>query len=215
MGGDGASQVFNESAKRDGKISAEDPYVGTLIPNADGSFDHFTQAHIKYHFPGAMDGESTAFFNSGYMGNLQYMEEPNGNRLTPTYDGGGNITAHTDRRGIPSRMTSVTQHRGAADLVTAFGYDENGNRRFVRNAKGQETNVTYDSLDRPRTVQFPSAATIGPVQQQYDYDPEGNVTSVSETAAAAVSRAATREPTTTATASRRRPSRRTAPASGA
>ena len=96
-GGDGSGQRF-KAATPTGylKMKAEKPYHGSLFRNADGSLDYYTSAHVRYHFPGALGLNSFNFYDQSYMGNLEYIEEPNGNRLTLAYDPQGRMVSVTD-----------------------------------------------------------------------------------------------------------------------
>src|SRR6185295_13499664 len=67
-GGDGSGQSFKAlSAAGALTMAAEKPYHGTLVRNADGSFDYFTKTRIRFHFPGAYEVNSFNFYDQSYM----------------------------------------------------------------------------------------------------------------------------------------------------
>jgi RHS repeat-associated protein len=170
--GDGAGQTFPEASLKDGKVGALDPHQGSLVPNADGSVDYFTKAHVKYHFPGAIDESSPGFYNGAYMGNLQYVEEPNGNRLTLAYDAKGRMTRVTDSSNraldftyelaetpFVGVMSAASRNDISCTNRSQFGLVRN---RFLRAEVGKAWRITR--------VKGP-----GGLEVSYEYDADGNL----------------------------------------
>ncbi|HEX8184497.1 MAG TPA: DUF6531 domain-containing protein, partial [Blastocatellia bacterium] len=140
IGGEGNGQSFSEmDLNARGETQARAPYRGKLRKNADGSFEYFTKTNIKYHFQQAFDLDSDMLFNQGYMGNLDYIEEPNGNRLTLAYDGQGRMAAVTDSS---QRKLEFTYEQALTPLVgvidTGNGLNQTINcrsRSFLRSLR--------------------------------------------------------------------------------
>ncbi|MDT7780152.1 MAG: hypothetical protein QOC99_2664 [Acidobacteriota bacterium] len=204
VGGDGAGQTFPEASKHDGKINAEDPYQGSLVPNADGSIDYFTKSHVKYHFAGALLEDSPGFYNFSYMGNLQYMEEPNGNRLTLTYDSKGRMTRVTDSSNRALDFTYALAETPFVGVMTAtsgndisctnkkqfglvrnrFVHAEVGKAWHITQIKGPgglEVDYTYNDVDgNLETVTRSGADTLSLTTEdsiwEYGYGPPPGTT---------------------------------------
>ena len=185
-GGDGGGQLFLESKASGGKIEAEDPHQGTLVRNTDGSFDYLTKYQTRYHFPGAMEEDDTNYFNLAYMGNLQYMEEPNGNRLTLTYDAQGRMTRVTDssNRALDftyeqanTPLVGVIAPTGSAISCTNRGQFGLVRRRFLRAEVGKAWRI--------KQVKGP-----GGLKLDYTYDTDyGNLVRVERAGEDTISRA--------------------------
>ncbi len=70
------------------------------------------------------------------------------------------------------RLASVTQYMGNGDhLVTQYGYDHNGNRITVRDARDMTTVFRYDGLNR----MWRRIDARGVVTQEYRFDEAGNL----------------------------------------
>jgi len=175
IGGEGGGQVFNEAQlQANGRVSAESPYQGTLVRVADG-FDYLTKGRVKYHFAQAMDAGTSAFFDFGYMGNLSYIEEPNGNRISLSYDAEGRMVRATDSSG---RSLNYQYELAETPLVGSIDVVLNSTscqskarlgimrRRFLQAQVGKAWHIT--KITGP-----------GGVEIEYEYDPTiGNLTSV-------------------------------------
>lgn len=173
-GGDGSGQEFDERFGFPDFIAATPPFQGTLYPNADGSFDYFTKARVKYHFPGALEETRPAYVSSGYMGNLEYIEEPNGNRLRLDYDAQGRMVKVSDSSDRSLFFTYEQAESPFAGLVTPtsaggisctnkeqFGLVRN---RFIKAEVGMAWRIL--SVDGP-----------GGLRLEYTYDADGNLES--------------------------------------
>lgn len=148
-GGEGTGNAFTNPhtdpllAARFGVDNASlffDPQIGyhsTLIHTPDGAFDFFTKAHVRYHFE--RDGVATG---ERYL--LQYIEEPNGNRITLTYrhdmpsatavvstvadSAGRALIFEYDYIVLAPRLTKLTAQVGSGlDIVVTYTYDQWGN----------------------------------------------------------------------------------------
>lgn len=90
--GEGSLKIFKEaSINSENIMKAEAPGRGSLAKNADGSFDYITLTQTKYHFRTALLNSPNDAINVGYMGNLDYIEERNKNRITLKYDSSGRL----------------------------------------------------------------------------------------------------------------------------
>jgi RHS repeat-associated protein len=92
IGGEGGNQTFLQSKLENGEIKAEAPFLGKLVKNADGTFDYFTKSQTKYHFRQPVEQGSP----NVYLGNLEYIEDTNRNRITLSYDTFGRVSSVTD-----------------------------------------------------------------------------------------------------------------------
>lgn len=174
VGGDGSGQTFKAPVISGyAVITAEKPYHGTLVRNSDGSFDYFSKEYVKYHFPGALELSSYDYYEKAYMGNLAYMEAPDGNRLQLSYDSLGRMTSVTDSS---SRSLNFEYEPGAspfAGVVAASNATSNTacvpsnkfNRivnRFVRAQVGQAWLISK--------ITGPGGLIV-----EYKYDADGNL----------------------------------------
>jgi RHS repeat-associated protein len=184
-GGDGGGQLFREDKESGGRIEAEDPHQGTLVKNPDGSFEYFTKAHVRYHFPGAMAEDDTNYFNLSYMGNLQYMEEPNGNRLTLTYDMQGRMTHVTDSS---DRSLAFTYEQAETPLVGAIA--PSGGSISCTN-KGQLGLVRARFLRAGvgKAWRIIKMVAPGGLNISYEYDADGNLEHVTRSGEDSISTA--------------------------
>lgn len=118
IGGEGGGQYFKEANLRGNEIQAEAPYLGRLVKNGDGSFDYFTKTQVKYHFIQPFESGSSKI----YLGNLQYIEEPNKNRITFSYDASQRLASVTDSSG---RRKLIFEYEGANNIFTGIDVGEN------------------------------------------------------------------------------------------
>ncbi len=126
------------------------------------------------------------------------QQDANGNLVTYKYDQ-LNRLIDTFQHLAPGRLTGGTQRgadpRGANLYISAggndstalhwhYGYDANGNRDLVIDARGQKVDSTYDYRNRQETQTFSSFADPGldfqPLFFGYTYDGNGNLTKVRE-----------------------------------
>jgi RHS repeat-associated protein len=174
-GGDGSGQTFKAGTPTGFLVmQAEKPYHGTLYRNADGSFDYYTTAHVRHHFPGALELNSYNFYDQSYMGNLEYIQEPNGNKLTLDYDPQGRMTSVTDSslrtleftyESAPSPFAGVvaaTNATRSAQSCVPRGQFSLLRTRFVKAQLGQAWRI--------KQVKGPGGLVIN-----YDYDADGNL----------------------------------------
>jgi RHS repeat-associated protein len=131
--------------------------------------------------------------------------DPQGNTLTFTYDGAGNLdtTQSSANPGVNLEDRDYNPNGTISKLtdgnanITTFGYDPKGNLTSVDNpaplgdltltpdglsrphtmvdGKNQTTTTTYDPLDRPDVTTYQDTSTI-----DNNYDPDGNLTQVTD-----------------------------------
>lgn len=166
--------------------NSEAPYHDTLRKNADNSFDYVTKANVKYHFNQVIEVGSEQLFNQGYMGNLSFIEEPNGNRLTLSYDTQGRLGAVTDSS---DRKITFTYEQGATPFIGALdtGATNNDglnctNKRFLRSLRRRFALAQLGFAWRVATVSGP-----GGLEFKYKYDSKGNLERVERAGADAIS----------------------------
>ena len=177
-GGDGSGQTFKAASTTGALLmNAEKPYHSTLMRNADGSFDYFTTTRTRYHFNGAYEVNSFNFYDQSYMGNLAFMEEPAGNRLTLAYDSLGRMTTVTDSSNRALRfeyepapspfagVISTTNSTRSEQSCVPRGQFNLLKQRFVKAQAGQAWRI--------KSVSGPGGLTV-----LYAYDPDSNLTEV-------------------------------------
>jgi RHS repeat-associated protein len=182
LGGDGSGFNFADSSASE--MQADDPQQGTLVKNADGSFDFFTKERTRYHFPGAFDRDGTNFFNFAYMGNLEFVEDANGNRLTLAYDSEGRLTRVTDSSGRALNFTyelAETPFVGVVSPSLAGDIACTNKKQFgiVRN---RFTNADVGKAWRITKVEGPGSLSVS-----YEYDADGNLAAVTRSGEDAIS----------------------------
>jgi RHS repeat-associated protein len=171
-GGDGSGQEFDERFGFPGVIAATPPFQGMLYTNPDGSFDYFTKAHVKYHFPGALEEGSPAFINAGYMGNLEYIEEPNGNRLRLDYDAQGRMVKVSDSSNRSLNFTYEQAESPFTGLLppTSPGSISCTNKEQFGLVRNRFIKADIGKAWRISQVDGPGGLTI-----EYTYDDDGNL----------------------------------------
>lgn len=174
-GGDGSSFKFLESKLDGGKIEAEDPHQGTLVKNPDGTFDFFTKEYVKYHFPGAFDLNGTNYFNSSYMGNLEFMEEPNGNRISLSYDTDGRLTRVTDSS---DRTLNFTYELAETPFVGVISTALAGNISCTNKKQFRIVRNRFNQADVGKAWRITKIEGPGGLTFTYEYDADGNLAAV-------------------------------------
>jgi len=138
VGGDGSGQRFIRDEVT-GLLRPQKGYHTTLVENTgDGSFDFFTKGRVRYHYVGVARTETERLFDG--RPTLQFIEDPNGNRIQLFYDPEGNLIearevfaggaagrslffTYKSVRGFP-RVTKVT---GPLGLLITYEYDQFAN----------------------------------------------------------------------------------------
>lgn len=174
INGEGGNQTFNETYITGRTIKSDGPYQGTLEKNTDGSFDYYTKSRTKYHFRSAVVGTPQEVAVTGYMGNLDYIEEPNKNRIALKYDALGRLERVFDSSN--RSLEFVYEQTNAATITGLTG--ESGavscekknvwqllRRNFIR--------ATAAKAWRIIEVRGPGGARI-----DYNYDDHGNLARV-------------------------------------
>ncbi|HEV2762708.1 MAG TPA: DUF6531 domain-containing protein, partial [Pyrinomonadaceae bacterium] len=177
-GGDGSGQTFKAASATGAlQMRAEKPYHGSLVRNGDGSFDFYTTGRVRHHFPGAYEHNHFNFYNQSYMGNLEYIQEPNGNRLALEYDTAGRMRSVTDSSGRALEFTYEAAPSPFAGVVAPVNASRTAQScvprgqfsllrtRFVKSQVGQAWRV--------KEVKGPGGLVVA-----YDYDADGNLVKV-------------------------------------
>jgi RHS repeat-associated protein len=97
-----------------------------------------------------------------------------GNRVTVTY--GGTSTVLTSTYDVLNRLATLTE--GAR--VTTYGYDLNGNRVFQSLPNGEETDTTFDALNRQTGIVTTKSGGGTLLELVQAYDLVGNVSHITE-----------------------------------
>jgi RHS repeat-associated protein len=131
---------------------------------------------------GATPADYTWEYQYDEDGNRTLVTDPLGNDITYDHDALGNVTEVTDERGNATsfdydalnRLDQVTPPAagGTGTLETTYGYDPAGNLALRTDPKAHETSWTYD-LDGLLTQRTSEVGTWN-----YDYDANGNLTSL-------------------------------------
>ncbi len=170
-GGDGTGQRFTRVGD---EFIPQKGYHTTLRENEDGTFDFFTKGRIRYHYNDIplFDGDRT------FAGRptLEFIEDPDGNRLEIIYDGERNITEVKEvfadpsgeiqeERSLTFEYATVFGERrvstinGPLDLRIEYQYDTYGNlvkaTRAAAEPRIEEYGYTVDdSRDRHNMVSY-------------------------------------------------------------
>jgi RHS repeat-associated protein len=186
-GGDGEGETFTDPPVGV-ETRANDPHQGRIIKNTDGSYDFYTKARIRYHFPGAFESGQANFFDYGYMGNLDYIEEPHGNRLDLFYDNLQRLERVKDSSEREIRFTyeqAETPFVGIVSPLSQSGVVSS----CVR--KGQLALVRNRILKSNFAVAWRITKIVGPggLDMRYEYDIDGNLFKVTRKGADDISEA--------------------------
>lgn len=175
VGGEGSGAQFEKGRVSVGvEAAARAPFQGTLRKNADDTFDFFTKSHVMYHFNQDIEATNAGYFNLGYMGNLAYIEEPNGNRIKLSYDGQGRLFSVADSSDRKLEFTyeqAVTPFVGTVDNGSMNGQATNcTSRRFMRSLRQR-----FLQAQIGRAWHIIKVTGPGGIEINYDYDGEGNL----------------------------------------
>ena len=111
-------------------------------------------------------------YRSDYLGRMASITYPDGEKISYTYDPGGQVT------GIQAARSDGTQ----TILVKKIGYDEYGQRTYLEYGNGNITTYTYDEqrrwMDTLKTQNTRSGVTLQNLT--YRFDAVGNVLSRGE-----------------------------------
>ncbi|HEU4932662.1 MAG TPA: Ig-like domain-containing protein [Pyrinomonadaceae bacterium] len=183
-GAEGNSQVF-----RGTELKSDPPFHTKLQKNSDNSFDFFTKGNIRYHFNQALEVGSEQMFNLGYMGNLAFMEEPNGNKLTFGYDSQGRLATVTDSS---NRKLTFTYEQGATPFVGTLDTGSTTNQSLTCTNKRFLNSLRRKFELGQLGVAWRITRITGPggLEVLYDYDAKGNLTRIERTGADGISQPA-------------------------
>src|SRR5574344_1316414 len=109
---------------------------------------------------------ATMAYRSDYLGRMQSMTYPDGEKVTYTYDRGGNV----------SGVAGEKDGYGRFDYVDYIGYDEYGQRVYIKYGNGVSTTYRYDEARR----WLSEVSTVNKYGEQYQnmkysFDTQGNV----------------------------------------
>ncbi len=150
------------------------PFHTTLVENDDHSFDYYNKAHIKYHFPGALERDSYSYYRQAYMGNLDYIEDGYRNQIQLYYDGLGRLAKVCD---ASDRCLALTYEEALAPFVGVVLPNLSGHSsatcvpadhfplirdHFAKSDAGKAWRISR--------IQGPGGLDI-----DYDYDADGNL----------------------------------------
>lgn len=164
-------------------MSAEQPAASGFSTGLKSLFDYGTNRQSpSYFYPTSSTdthGNRTTF-DYDAAGNMSSVtnQMPQQNTTRYTYNTNGTVATSTDARGTATsygydpagNLTSINRPAPLGD--EAFGNDGLSRVTSRTDGKGQQTNFTYDTLDRVKTVGY-----AGGITQAYVYDANGNVTS--------------------------------------
>ncbi|HYF00174.1 MAG TPA: DUF6531 domain-containing protein, partial [Planctomycetota bacterium] len=188
LGGDGSGQRFKKDNKNSqGEMPAEKPYHGTLVENQDGSLDFYTTQRIKYHFPGALWRDRFSFYTQAYLGTVEYIEDPNENRLTFYYDDDGRMYKAVDSSG----REMLLKYEEAETPFTGLLAPTSNINTVRACARGDDFSVLRKGLVKAavgKAWRVKEVKAPGDLLVQYEYDAEGNLIKVTRRGADAISR---------------------------
>ncbi len=171
-GGDGSGQTF---LREGNEFVPQNGYHTELVENPDGSFDFFTKGRVRYHYKDVELFAGETLF--GGRPTLEFIEDPNGNRIQIGYDAQRNVTSATEvfAGGAEGRTLSffyknvrgeprLSRVEGPLSLAVTYEYDEWGNLvEVTREERVERYEYSLDNpLDRHNLVAYT--------------DPNGNVT---------------------------------------
>jgi RHS repeat-associated protein len=107
--------------------------------------------------------------------NRVVITNPRGNDPTDV-DEQQHVTGKVEvlRNGL-DRTRQETVDVGGLNLVTAYGYDADGNQAAVKDPEGNEVHSTYDGLGRKIVVRYPADLQGTVFQEEFFYDGDNNV----------------------------------------
>ena len=133
VGGDGSGQTFTPTAA--GGFRPQKGYHTELRRNADESFDFFTKGRIRYHY--FLDPQKFDVKLFAERIPLEFIEDPNGNKLRMVYDNDGRLIEVVEEDSSGARGRSLyfdyvevfaewrlSKVRGPLGLVVDYLYDE-------------------------------------------------------------------------------------------
>lgn len=124
------------------------------------------------------NGTVTRFASDGQ---LAAVEDPNGNRVTASYDGSGRLQAltHTSGAGLLIGYNAAGHIQTISDTAgrtNVFTYDATGSHlEAVATADGKVTRYTYNTSGDARVLHALSSIERGGTTQHFAYDPQGRL----------------------------------------
>jgi hypothetical protein len=156
---DGSSQVFRTT---DGgtTFTPQKGYHTRLVKLPDGSYDFVDKAGTRHHFREPEDPT-----DPNVPRRLEYIEEPHGDRIVPTYDSAGRVVKVAEvQRGVEVRTLVV-------NYTKAGGFDRIA--KVTAPGLALEVSYGYDSFGNLTTVTRSGANVAGPAAEgwtnRYEY----------------------------------------------
>lgn len=174
-GGDGEGQSFAEGQTGE-EVRANPPHQGSIRKNADGSFDYFTKTRVRFHFPGAFESNPNQLSDNGYMGNLEYIEDTHGLRITLVYEESKLVRVIDSS----SRALEFSYERALTPFVGFLGTTTLGGARSTCVSKSHFSLMLNQLLKAEVGVAWRINRITGPggVEIIYSYDDDGNLSKV-------------------------------------
>jgi len=138
----------------------------------------FLAAILLCYFALASTGNLTTYAYDA-LNRLTKTTTPNGKTATVVWNINGTKQSETDPSNnsltygydAMARLNQVTQTNGTTNQITAYGFDNLGNKTSQTDAEGRITQWTYDAANRVASRTLPGGQT-----EIYQYDAVGNLT---------------------------------------
>ncbi|MBP5438269.1 MAG: hypothetical protein J6Y30_09845, partial [Treponema sp.] len=163
-----------------GKASDGNNRAGRLVSRTDasgtvnymyGKLGEITQEtrKISSHIDGIKkERTATMEYRSDYLGRMQEMTYPDGERVEYAYDYGGNVCG----------ISGTTKEENDFSYVKDIGYDEYGQRNFIEYGNGVKTEYEYNPERRwLSSIRTENENNIQYQNIEYKFDTLGNILS--------------------------------------
>ena len=159
----------NESKGAAGKILYVTDASGTLEYEYGSLGEVIKETRtLKTHLNGEQPTQTSVMeYRSDYLGRMQYIVYPDGEKITYGYDLGGQVTSVTGEN-----------YGSTFNYVKDIAYDEYGQRVYIEYGNGVKTNYTYDSARRwLSNIETHNENNVQFQNIDYKFDQVGNVLS--------------------------------------
>ena len=165
--------VYGKSADRNnlaGRLAARTDASGTVsyMYGKLGEISQETRT-ISSHIDGfKKDRTATMEYKSDYLGRMQEIVYPDGERVEYAYDYGGNVCG----------VSGTTKEENDFSYVKDIGYDEYGQRNFIEYGNGVKTEYEYNPERRwLSSIRTENENNIQYQNIEYKFDTLGNILS--------------------------------------